>query len=391
MADVTVAHYDLNIRGGGEAVCMNVLDALQDEHDLSLLTAADVTDWDGLNDYFGTDVREIPIRTLRIGGLDFAAVVEEAERIGYFTSLFQHTVFNRYCRRAGSEADLLVSTWNELSVDTDSVQYVHFPRLYREMNPTEEYEDRWAARTVVNAARAVARRIAGYDEAAVRQATLLANSTWTAGHVEECYGTSPAVLNPPIDTTGLSPSPPWKEREDGFVFLSRIAPEKNVPWLIEILREVRKRGHDVHFHVIGPKDSGTPEHFATVESLAREHDFVTLEGPMYGEDLHRMLRRHRYGINGARSEQFGIAIAEMVAAGMIPFVPNSGGQREIVNENPAVMFDTTAEAAEKIATVVSDRQRAERIRAGFPDIEAKYGTEVFGERIRTVVDERLER
>jgi glycosyltransferase involved in cell wall biosynthesis len=55
------------------------------------------------------------------------------------------------------------------------------------------------------------------------------------------------------------------------------------------------------------------------------------------------------------------------------------------------MFDTTAEAAEKIATVVSDRQRAERIRAGFPDIEAKYGTEVFGERIRTVVDERLER
>lgn len=370
---------------------MNVLDALQDEHELSLLTAADVTDWDGLNEYFGTDVREIPVTTLGIGGLDFDTVMRPVERMGYFRSLLQHTAFNRFCRQAGSGTDLLVSTWNELSVDVDSVQYVHFPRLHEEMTPTDDYEDRRAARAIVNAARAVGRQLAGYDESAVRAATLLANSAWTAEHVTERYGVSPTVLNPPIDTTGLSPTRPWDEREDGFLFLSRIAPEKNIPWLIEILQGVRDRGHDVHFHVIGPRDSGAPDHFATVESLAEEHEFVTLEGPMHGEPLREMLRGHKYGINGARSEQFGMAIAEMVAAGMIPFVPNSGGQRELVNENPAVMFDTTTEAVDRISDVVSDERRAERIRSGFPDIEAKYGKEVFQERIRAVVDERLDR
>jgi hypothetical protein len=110
---------------------------------------------------------------------------------------------------------------------------------------------------------------------------------------------------------------------------------------------------------------------------------------MYGEALHEMLRTHRYGINGARTEQFGIAIAEMVAAGMVPFVPNSGGQRELVNEDPAVMFDSTAEAVEKIASVVSIPAHAARIREDLPDVEARYGRAVFGARIRDVVREAL--
>jgi hypothetical protein len=135
--------------------------------------------------------------------------------------------------------------------------------------------------------------------------------------------------------------------------------------------------------------SNAPEYVARVESLARRHDFVTLEGPMYGEALHEMLLTHRYGINGARTEQFGIAIAEMIAAGMIPFVPNSGGQRELVNEEPALMFETTDEAVEKISAVLSDGRGAERSKAGLPDIESKYGTPVFRERIQTIVREAL--
>lgn len=391
MADVTVAHYDLNTRGGGEAVCMNVLDALQDEHDLTLLTAAEVADWGGLNDYFGTDVRgaDVDVRPLRVGGRDFASVMRAVERVGYFDSLLRLAAFNRYCREATDGTDLLVSTWNELSVEVDSVQYVHFPHLERRMTSTDAYDDRRVVRAVVASVKSLARWFAGYDESLVRGATLLANSAWTASHVESVYGTRPSVLNPPVDTTGLTPHPPWAEREDGFVFLSRVVPEKNVPWLIEILRGVRARGHDVHFHVVGPMASNAPEYVAEVESLARRHDFVTLEGPMYGEALHEMLRTHRYGINGARTEQFGIAIAEMIAAGMIPFVPNSGGQRELVNENLDLMFETTDEAVERISAVVSTPAHAARVRRNLPDVEEQYGKAVFGARIRDVVRDAL--
>lgn len=50
------------------------------------------------------------------------------------------------------------------------------------------------------------------------------------------------------------------------------------------------------------------------------------------------------------NKHFGIVVAEMVAAGMIPFVPNSGGQTEIVNENPRSSFD--ADPIETVETIL---------------------------------------
>ncbi|WP_222915013.1 hypothetical protein [Natrinema sp. SYSU A 869] len=54
MAEIGVVHMDLMSKGGGEAVNMNVLEALQDDHDVTLLTLTD-PDLDELNAYFNTD------------------------------------------------------------------------------------------------------------------------------------------------------------------------------------------------------------------------------------------------------------------------------------------------------------------------------------------------
>ena len=179
-------------------------------------------------------------------------------------------------------------------------------------------------------------------------------------------------MNPPIDTSNLSADIPWEKREDGFVFVGRIHPCKRIDELIEMLEQVRNNGHDIHFHVIGPRDEDVPQYYEKIESLSAKHDFVTLEGPIYGESLNKMLQQHKYGINGAPGEQFGMAVAEMVHAGMIPFVPNSGGQREIVGEESRVMFNLSDEAVEKISTILSD-SNINNIKESFPDIEEEYG------------------
>jgi glycosyltransferase involved in cell wall biosynthesis len=238
--------------------------------------------------------------------------------------------------------------------------------------------------------KSIARRFGKFSPVEVSESTLVSNSDRTASKVEHWYSTRPQVLNPPIDTDGLSGGLPWEEREDGVIFLSRIHSGKNIEWLIEILHQVRQRGHDIHFHIIGPKDTDQPEYYQKIRSLSDEYNFVTMEGKMQGEALNRMLREHKYGINGARTEQFGMAIAEMVTAGMIPFVPNSGGQREIVGENTAVMFETTEEAVEKISEVHSKQDLVPRIKQHFPDIEAKYGKRVFKKEIREIVRRQLQ-
>jgi glycosyltransferase involved in cell wall biosynthesis len=43
----------------------------------------------------------------------------------------------------------------------------------------------------------------------------------------------------------------------------------------------------------------------------------------------------RYGIHGMLDEHFGMAPAELAAAGCIVFVPNDGGQVEIVDDDPS--------------------------------------------------------
>jgi glycosyltransferase involved in cell wall biosynthesis len=228
-----------------------------------------------------------------------------------------------------------------------------------------------------------------FDPALVEKDTVLVNSAWTAEKVRKRYAIEPRVLNPPIDTEPLQDHVPWNERENGFVFLSRISPEKNVLWLIEIVTELRERDHDIHFHIVGPKDIEFPKYYREVESKVAAHDFIHLEGELWGRELATLLCSHRYGINGATTEQFGIAIGEMIAAGMIPFVPNSGGQTQLVGENDALLFETTDAAVEKIANVLGDDDHRRTVQNALPDIERHYGKAKFQQEIVEIVTECL--
>jgi glycosyltransferase involved in cell wall biosynthesis len=170
--------------------------------------------------------------------------------------------------------------------------------------------------------------------------------------------------------------------------VGRIAPGKNVIEIINVLREVKEGGHDLHLHLVGPKNKDTPEYYDRVQSLCRKNDFVTLEGPLYNEELDNMLQRHKYGIS-ASTESFGMSIAEMIGAGMIPFVSDDGGQREIVNNIEEIMFGEHVEAVEKIAAVLSHSVERRRIMENLPDVTARYGKDRFIDEIQRAVNESL--
>ena len=72
------------------------------------------------------------------------------------------------------------------------------------------------------------------------------------------------------------------------------------------------------------------------------------------EELLHLLARNRYGIHANLEEHFGIAVAEMLLAGCIPFVYEKGGPVEIVGDDPHLTYACADDAVEKILHMVNN-------------------------------------
>src|SRR5262249_38798550 len=152
---------------------------------------------------------------------------------------------------------------------------------------------------------------------------------------------------------GDFPAIPWQDREDGFVCIGRISPEKELEKIIAILAAVRGRGQKVHLHIIGSPDN--PRYYRRILRLVRANaSWVFLNEGLSRDQLVRLISVHRYGIHGMREEHFGMAVAEMVRAGCIVFVPRGGGQVEIVRGEDRLLYKTPAEAITKIGRVMDN-------------------------------------
>ncbi|MFC4549766.1 MULTISPECIES: glycosyltransferase family 4 protein [Halorussus] len=375
MARIAVAHTDLMAKGGGEGVCMNVLEALQEDHEVTLLTLTppDLTE---LNDYFRTDVRDVAVDRPPLVD-DFLAWLDNPRYN------LRNALLNRYVSARRDDFDLAFGTDNELSVAGPLVQYVHTPRFARLVVSKRVGEDSFAD----HAYDRLCWRLGEFDPEEIRGSALLSNSEWMADVVQDAYDARPRVVHPPVDTRGFGERErPFEEREDGFVTVGRIAGYKNVLEDIEIIDRVRDRGHDVHLHLVGP--AYDDEYTRKVKQAATERDYVSVEGELPREEVVETICRHKYGLHGKRHEHFGMAVAELVAGGTVPFVPDNGGQREIVGSDE-LTYSTVEEAVESVDRVLSDSERARELRSESAEIERRFGRERFQSEVREVVAEAL--
>lgn len=89
-------------------------------------------------------------------------------------------------------------------------------------------------------------------------------------------------------------------------------------------------------------------------------------------------------------EHFGMVIAEMVSGGMIPFVPNGGGQVEIVNKNEALIYGSSADAVEKINDVLSNTEVQRELRSELQKMKMAFTKDRFQQEIRDVVRKTID-
>ncbi len=209
---------------------------------------------------------------------------------------------------------------------------------------------------------------------------------WTANLLEKNFGImANRVQFPPVP--GSFPAIPWNDKEDGFVCVGRVVPEKRLDEVIRILCQVRQRACNIHLHILGRLD-GSP-YAKQIRQLALRHsDWVHAEGLVTGQAKRELMARHKFGINGCRREAFGIAVAEQVKAGCITFVPNGGGQTEIVN-HPMLTFTDQDDAVRRIQTVLSSPALQEDLRLHLAAQAQELSCGKFTSTVRQLVAEFL--
>lgn len=379
---IAVVHMDLMAKGGGEAVCMNVLEALQDEYDLTLLTLTE-PDIPALNEYFNTDVDGDELEIRLAGRL--APTVHQYCGLTYY--ILQNALLGRYARRKADEFDLMVSTINELGLGPTAIQYIHFPFDWAASatNREEIFHP-----TVANDSfyERLCTHLGGIDRGSLQTNTLFANSDWTADVVEDAYDVRPEVLHPPVDKSGFTETP-WEERESGFVTVGRIERSKRIAEQIEIIDRLRHKGHAVHLHVIGP--TVDEDYHEEVANLAATRPYVELEGEVDRSTLVERICSHRYGLHAKEYEHFGMAVAELAAGGAIPFVPANGGPGTIVDDPDHQTYHSVHDAVDSIEEVLTDPDLQRSLRSHPNEIERRFGCDRFQSAIRAAVRTALDR
>ena len=373
--------------GGSEHVCLSIAEALQDDYRVSLVTTRKDSAGIGLpalNKFCGTNVDEAKVPMVYI---PLPAMFRNR------FAAFQGSFFARGCRRLTTEFDLMFMSYGMMDLGVRGIQFMHdpgfTPELYRQLTPFPRDLRRFFYQNSPfrNGYLWAARKLAPSSPEGMRRNLTLVNSVWTGNIVKKTLGVETTLVYPPVRCT--FPEVPWSNRDNGFVCIGRWSREKCMERVIAILAEVRKKGFDVNLHLAG--NGGDRAYFQDLKRLAAmSGEWIAMHDGISTEEKSLLLATHRFAISARPNEPFGIALGETVKAGCITFVPNGGGQVEIVN-HPALVFEDEADAVGKIEAVLKSSAEQEHLRDHLRQSAKRFSPESFQAQIRQVVKDFLKK
>jgi glycosyltransferase involved in cell wall biosynthesis len=160
------------------------------------------------------------------------------------------------------------------------------------------------------------------------------NSNYTQELFLQAHGVKLPVVHPPVLTSMIDILPDDLSRRSMITFFSRFASYKRPEMVIELA----SRYPDLTFLLMGGVKSNMEVYYQSlVDSASRLANVRFIKTPSL-ERIRKELSRTRFYIFPGVNEHFGMTTVEAISAGAVPYVHNSGGQREIVPE-PILRFD----------------------------------------------------
>lgn len=382
-AKIAIVHPQL-AWGGSELTTLLTIDALKDEYQVCLVTGGNVN-LVRLNEHYGTHLSPNDLSILQ------APLPPGMRATTKFAGL-RGSLVARFCKRIAPQFDLMISIYNPIDFGVPGIQLIADFSFDEELRPTfdpaalQNWKKWWYGKTILRKAYLkLCHSLADQTVDGWKKNLTLANSKWAVELMRQRYGIEADILHPPIVSD--FPVVPYAEREEGFVCLGRLVPEKRMDVVIEILAQVRQKGYDIHLHILGEMDDS--EYAVRIKQLALKHQqWVFMEGRVGGQRKMNLIASHKYGINGRAIEPFGMAVGEMVKAGCIVFAPDGGGQVEIV-DHPDLIFKDVEDAVQKIERVLSNAGVQDELRKHLSICAQRFSVEGYQQSMREIVQECL--
>lgn len=349
-------YYPCFLGGGAEAVALWILEALQEHYEVTLFTIAE-SHFEHLNAMYGTHLTTDSVHVSALFSKQwrslFNGLIANSKTL---RMILFHALLRQFKAKA-RHYDLVISAYNAADLGTRGIQYIHW--------------------TNVLEGNAFHRTISNFSYQQLQENVSIANSETVALQAQKVYGVDSRIIYPPVVIRESTLD--WEQKEDAFICSGRLVKAKEPHRVIQILQAVRQQGWNIKLHLTGGGGGAAEWRYRRfIRQLVHTHrDWVTLHENLTYTAYVKLLSRCKYGIH-YKKEPFGIAIAEMVKAGVIPFVRTQGGQLEIVGKaNTALQFDSEQDAAQKIIAVLRNPAQQQQLYAALATQRDQFSTERF--------------
>lgn len=382
-ARIAVIHPQLRVGGGSEACALWIVEALCQNYDVSLISGSPAN-LSAFNDFYHTSLEPGRVSLISVPP---PAPLRNPNRL----AALRQFRLSKFCKRVSSRFEVMFSAYSPMDFGKRGIQYVldpHFnEQLLMMLNPSPKtinrlfYKDSLFRKAYLKASEL----LSDFSTEGMRQNLTLVDSNWTGRFTRELFGIETLTVYPPV--LSEYPSVSWAKRENGFICLGRIVPQKQIERAIEIVGKLRRSFPDLHLHILGKVG-----HAGYADSLRKlipgAASWLHFEGDPTWKKKTELIAKHRYGIHAKENEPFGIAVAEMVAAGCIVWVPDGGGQVEIV-DHPGLIYSSPEDGRQKIERILKDSGLRDSIRRHLARRARQFSVKKFQGEIRGIVDRFL--
>jgi glycosyltransferase involved in cell wall biosynthesis len=377
---------------GAKGVAAHIMQALQDDYDVTVLSKDERLDVAALNRFFGTSLDAARFRHREY----YPLARRLLEAVPWDLRLLELHLRQRAGRHMSRKFDVVVS-WNDYDLGRPTLQYVDYPHdFYPDLDadsflypqgPHDAWRRRPGLRHILQLYYALCVRLSGFDDFSnerFRRNRSLVPSLYSGELLRRRYGEVPfQVVHPPA--CGTFPEVAWEERQDGFATICRLDPFKRIDRMILLVERLRQRFERAELHIIATSWDAAYAH--GIRDMAAHRPWVHLHMDVPRAHIVEVISRQRYGLHAAVEEPYGMGVAEMLLAGCIPFVHDSGGQIEIVGHEPALCYSDDEDALQKVERMMDDPALQRDMRARLRQRHDLHSAEHFRRTVRAVVDD----
>ena len=349
---IIIVSPSLNLLGGAQRACIHAINALKKTNCRIVLATVEKTDWALVDSILGDTAEpdeEIYLFD-KIPEMPIIALKQALLAVSYAFYLF--TI------KAHNKQDLMLNMGGEIVDNIGDVVYVNavplrLMHLFSGIQPKPGIQ--WK---VYSRLYSMLLRLIGKSAGVI-----VANSKFTQKIIRGFLGKQALVINPPVAARKIRSSVKMEKRKNKVVTISRFRAAKR----LEVIPAVARYVKDSEFEVVGIADKES-EHY--VEQLGEEIKRLGLEEKVrifknkdYGFTLECLSTAKVY-LHTQKTEAFGMAIVESMAAGCVPVVPRTGGPwidiLDCQDGKYGFSYRNHIEAAEKIKLVLrKEKSRSE--------------------------------